>query len=195
MDKRQLRDIYKAKRSSLTADQLVAKSASLCATFLGWLNAKMPECNEILVYHSTRSEPDISAICTHLQRFNTKVYLPVIAPNDKTMDFRLWELGKKLVTNKFQILEPAPTQPLLPAAHKPKQRVILVPALAIDTEGFRLGYGAGYYDRYLAANPDVVTVGVVFAEFIVEGLPREAHDRPVDWVLCEDKVFEIKRNC
>lgn len=62
--------------------------------------------------------------------------------------------------------------------------LIIVPGLAFDKEGYRLGYGAGYYDTFLAKHPEAFTVGVAYPFQMIEEVPREAHDIGLDLVIC-----------
>ena len=67
-------------------------------------------------------------------------------------------------------------------------RVALTPLLAVDGEGYRLGYGGGYYDKYFALHPDVLRVGLAYAGQAVEGLPQEQTDMPLHAVVTEKGV-------
>ena len=67
-------------------------------------------------------------------------------------------------------------------------RVALTPLLAVDGEGYRLGYGGGYYDKYFARHPDVLRVGLAYAGQAVERLPREKTDMPLHAVVTEKGV-------
>jgi 5-formyltetrahydrofolate cyclo-ligase len=69
--------------------------------------------------------------------------------------------------------------------------VVLVPCLGFTREGFRLGYGGGYFDRWLAANPDVTAIGVAYAasEIDDEGFAPQAHDEPLTLIVTEDGVL------
>ena len=70
-------------------------------------------------------------------------------------------------------------------------RVALTPLLAVDGEGYRLGYGGGYYDKYFALHPDVLRVGLAYAGQAVEGLPREQTDMPLHAVVTEKGVMRF----
>ena len=70
-------------------------------------------------------------------------------------------------------------------------RVALTPLLAVDGEGYRLGYGGGYYDRYFSLHPDVLRVGLAYAGQAVEGLPREKTDMPLHAVVTEKGVMRF----
>lgn len=69
--------------------------------------------------------------------------------------------------------------------------LVLVPALGIDGSGFRLGYGGGYYDRFLAAHPEAIKLGTVFSPFYPRWLPTSDHDISVGYVTTESAVFSI----
>jgi 5-formyltetrahydrofolate cyclo-ligase len=88
-------------------------------------------------------------------------------------------LRAELVSGEYGILEPS-------GAHVPIEEldVVVVPALAFDRGGFRLGWGGGYYDRMLATLDENVTTAVVGYDWqLVDELPREPHDQPVQWVI------------
>jgi 5-formyltetrahydrofolate cyclo-ligase len=87
------------------------------------------------------------------------------------------------------ILEPRPEslRPLAPELID----LVIVPGVAFDRAGNRLGYGAGYYDRFLATlKPGAVTAGLAFAKQIVASVYPEAHDRPVDMVITETEIIK-----
>ena len=71
---------------------------------------------------------------------------------------------------------------------------LLVPLLAYDRDGYRLGYGGGYYDRSLRAlrtRRPIVAVGMAYTEQLVPDLPRAAHDEPLDWIVTERGAMPI----
>jgi 5-formyltetrahydrofolate cyclo-ligase len=103
----------------------------------------------------------------------------------KTLSFRRWREGDALVDNQHGIAEPrADAEVLTPD-------VVLVPLLAFDLTGHRLGYGGGYYDRTLAAL-NARTIGVAYAGQRVESLPREPHDHPLEAVLTENGLTRFR---
>ena len=104
--------------------------------------------------------------------------LPV-AKAGEPLSFRAWTPGSELEAGVFDTRVPPPQSPVL------RPDCLIVPLLACDREGFRLGYGGGYYDRTLAALAGALAVGVGFAFQRVERLPRGAHDRRLDWLVSE----------
>ena len=108
--------------------------------------------------------------------------LPVVDAPGRPLLFRRWTLETPLRAAGFGLLEPDESSPLF------VPQLLLVPLLAFDGEGFRLGHGAAYYDRTLAAlrlQGDVFAVGAGFATQEVAAVPREAHDQRLDAVVTE----------
>ena len=91
-------------------------------------------------------------------------------------------------TREFGVLLPTP-----PAdAPETKPHIVLVPGLAFTRTGDRLGRGKGFYDRYLANYPGI-KIGLAFREQLLEDIPTEAHDVPMDLVACADGIY-VRRN-
>ena len=109
--------------------------------------------------------------------------LPVVSARGQPLTFRAWSMG--------EALEPGPHGTNHPLAAAPMliPQVLLVPLLAFDMAGFRLGYGGGYYDRtldQLRRQPHVTAIGVAFAAQRVGAVPRGPHDQPLDLILTEN---------
>jgi len=116
--------------------------------------------------------------------------LPVVVGRGQPLLFRRWEPGMALVRGSFKVMTPPPEAPeVVP-------RVLLVPLLAFDRAGYRLGYGGGFYDRTLAklrAAGDALAVGVAFAMQEVPAVPRDETDQPLDWLVTEREAIAITR--
>jgi len=67
--------------------------------------------------------------------------------------------------------------------------VVLIPAVAFDRQGRRVGYGGGYYDRFLPEIPRAARIGAAFACQIVAEIPPDPHDVPADWIVTEDELI------
>jgi len=89
--------------------------------------------------------------------------------------------GRDLAPGRFGVWEPIP-QAMRPVSVE-ELDLVLVPGIAFDRDGHRLGHGFGYFDRLLARVPDIPTVGLCFDFQLVDRLPRHPHDRPVQTVL------------
>jgi len=132
-------------------------------------------------YLSIGSEIDAGPLMERLARSGAELSLPRLEP-DGGMTFRSWSHGEPLERGPFGLSEPPPDAPL---AHP---GLVLAPLLAFDQAGHRLGYGKGYYDRALtplrAAGP-VFVCALAFHGQMVETVPHEPHDQPLDWALTE----------
>jgi 5-formyltetrahydrofolate cyclo-ligase len=95
-----------------------------------------------------------------------------------------------LISGKFGILEPID---LMRTSYK-NIGLVLVPGIVFDKEGHRIGYGYGYYDRFLAKVPKAVKIGLAFDFQIVDKIPKEAHDVPVDFIVTEKKVINCRHS-
>ena len=111
--------------------------------------------------------------------------LPVIEKNEQ-MNFYLWKKNQVLLVNKYGILEPFKTKINIPD-------VILVPLLSFDKEKYRLGYGKGFYDRYLSKYikkfKNIITVGVAFSFQKHHKLPKENNDIQLNYILTEKGIY------
>ena len=108
-----------------------------------------------------------------------RLALPVVRPSERSMSFHDWRPGQELHAGAYGIAEPAPQAPAL------EPEVLLVPCVGFADDGLRLGYGGGYYDRYLEHRRRVRTIGLAFDACRVEGLSAQPHDRPLDLILTE----------
>lgn len=114
--------------------------------------------------------------------------LPVVTGKAQPLEFRAWSPGDPLEDGVFGTRHPATgAAPVTPD-------LLLVPMLAFDRAGYRLGWGGGFYDRTLAGlrergNP--VAVGVGYAAQEVDGVPRAGYDARLDWVVTEGDIIKI----
>ncbi|MEX0838375.1 MAG: 5-formyltetrahydrofolate cyclo-ligase [Parvibaculum sp.] len=134
-------------------------------------------------YVAMGSEADPSEILVRASAKGHECALPRVARKDAPLAFLRWQPGDALFAGAHGTREPAPGAPVC------RPNVVLVPLLAFDRLGRRIGYGGGYYDRTLAALRREVTgvlaVGVAFSAQEVEDLPEEKFDARLDWVVTE----------
>src|SRR6202011_6370566 len=115
-----------------------------------------------------------------------RLALPVVAGRGKPLIMRAWGFGEPLAAGVWGIREPKPAAPVL------APDIVIVPLLAFDRAGQRIGYGAGYYDLTLArlrAAKTIVAVGLAFAAQEVPAVPFTPRDEPLDLVLTEEEVI------
>ena len=148
----------------------------------------------ILTYVSYGSEVDTTAFIRQAIRDGKKVYVPRVLRNN-TMDFFLCEDLGNLKRSKMGILEPdADPETLFPytthiSLDSAENCMILVPGLAFDSKLGRIGYGGGYYDRYLAGFRKKMAIGMAFNEQIIEEVPMGQEDIPLDLVVTPDRAY------
>ncbi len=114
--------------------------------------------------------------------------LPVVAENNAPLVFRSWQPGEPLESGGFGTHHPFPeAQVVVPT-------VLLVPLLAFDLSGYRMGWGGGFYDRTLErlrADGSVTAIGVAYAGQQFDAVVRDKYDQPMDWIATEQWVRKI----
>ncbi len=137
-------------------------------------------------YYPVRHEVDCLGFLRALARAGHETALPVIVGRGKPLGFRRWLVAEPLEPGDFGVPVPEDTAPVS------NPDGLLVPLLAFDRHGFRLGYGGGYYDatlRLLRKERHIVAIGIGFAAQEVAKVPTGALDEPVDWILTEKDVL------
>jgi 5-formyltetrahydrofolate cyclo-ligase len=172
MDKPQLRRQFCAARECLPAEDVAAASAALCGRLAGW--PLLPPGCTALTYLAFRNEPDLGLLFT--LRPDVRWAVPRIA--GERLIVHPYDPAR-LVRHRFGMLEPDAAAPLLdPAALD----VALVPGVAFDRQGGRLGFGGGFYDRFLPTTP-ALRVGIVYDNCLADALPCTDADQRMDWVV------------
>ncbi len=132
------------------------------------------------------SEIDSRPLLRALAARGHVVALPVVVGRDRPLVFRAWAEDDAMAEGPWGIREP------LESAAEVRPRVLFVPLLAFDRDGYRLGYGGGFYDRSIArlrAAGPVLAIGLAWAAQEVPAVPHDALDEPLDWVLTERELF------
>ena len=132
-------------------------------------------------YLPMRDELSPAPLMQRLSKAGARTALPRLE-DDGTMSFRFWETGDTLIEGKFGLLEPAESAPFA------KPSLVLVPLLAFDAMGNRLGYGKGHYDRALARLREAgraFACAVAYKAQMLDLIPSEPHDEPLDWAATE----------
>jgi len=118
-----------------------------------------------------------------------RLALPIVAGRGKSLIMREWNFGEPLATGVWGIREPKPEAAMV------DPDILLVPLLAFDRAGYRIGYGGGYYDLTLAqlrARKAVIAVGLAFATQEVPAVPTTPRDERLDLVLTEREVIDLR---
>ncbi len=143
----------------------------------------------VYLYLSAKGEPDTFALARAALGSGKEVLAPVCGEGEGQMQFYAFSSFQELRPGKWGILEPDPQACRL---SENKKGLCLVPGLAFDKSGARLGYGKGYYDRFLAAM-EIDTVGLCYQALLMEHLPAESHDKRVGLVATEAGVTVCAR--
>jgi 5-formyltetrahydrofolate cyclo-ligase len=180
--KRALRDDAKQKRRAIPEDEIAKKSARICAYLLEVIDG----CDPVMAYVSKPPEVDTHPFIRDLLREGRQVVVPIIEKETRTLRLSYLRDTTLLVKSTFHVPEPIGNE--IPA--QPSDiRTVIIPLLAFDRRGNRLGYGAGYYDRFLAQNPGVKKIGVAFSCQETDSVPGDENDVRIDIVVTEDEVI------
>ena len=136
-------------------------------------------------YYPINYEIDCISILENLEKKSHKISLPVIKKNNQ-MDFHTYSFGDPLKLNKYGIPEPLSKEIVFPD-------ILFVPLVAFDGKLFRLGYGGGYYDRYIEKidkKKFFLKIGFAFNCQKISRVPVDVFDKSLDIVITENKVYE-----
>ena len=140
---------------------------------------------KIGVYYPIGSEILTQDIIQELLSNGKDVFLPKVM--EKNIEFRKIVDFSSLEKGSFDIMEPKDDCQIDNALD-----VVLVPTVGISPIGVRLGYGQGFYDRYLAEHK-VITISLTFEKQIIKNIPKSEHDIIIDWIVTEERILETQR--
>jgi 5-formyltetrahydrofolate cyclo-ligase len=185
-EKAELRVAAQARRDALAADTRKAAAETIGARkFL----LALPPATIISGFMPLKSEINPLPLMQKLAEAGARLALPAIAGRGKPLVMRAWEFGAPLDRGQWGIREPKPD------AAEVEPDILLVPLLAFDRAGYRLGYGAGYYDmtiHRLRGLKAVTAVGIAFAAQEVPKIPTTPRDERLDLVLTEREVIDLR---
>lgn len=194
MLKNNLREALKSKRSSLSHDEVIRMSRSIKGQILELDIYK--NSSNILSFISFGKEVDTKELIKSSMDCQKNIYAPRVG--NINMDFyKVYNL-KDLITSKFGVSEPIPNPNnllLLNEDRLKEKTIMIIPGLAFDSKGNRLGYGKGYYDEYLSRDyaKDFIKIAVAYDFQLVHEVPTNEYDIPVDYIVTPSKVVTIHR--
>ena len=177
--KKQLRRSCLEKRASMGEDYQQKASLMICRHIERWSVFK--NAVVILTYLPMRDEVDLLSLMENNLQKNWLV--PRIQPHGRML-FHPYDPGR-LFRHRFGMLEPDPSLPVIPAD---QVELVLTPGLAYDLQGWRLGYGGGFYDRFLSGQHNLVSLGVTYQALLLPDLPHQEYDVPVKYLVTENGV-------
>lgn len=196
--KEELRKQYLVLRKKLSKDAVRVKSRQICAKLAAL--KQLEEAQSVSAYLPIQNEVDTREIINYLKNSGKKVFLPKFANgNWGFAEFTDWQ---ELETGPYGIVQPtdppdtsdvSQDAPLHTSEVKLDLNVAIIPGIAFDQKGVRLGYGKGVFDRLLG-NSKAIKIGLAYDFQIVDMLPKEAHDLAMDLVITEAGVISDKQS-
>lgn len=191
-----IRTRLRAARAAMTRDQRLRDSGKICDALTRWIERLSRSTSavnrgsaDILVvagFWPLEGEPDITPAMRSIQALGITTALPLMAGAGKPLEFHRWKDTEELLAGPFGVMQPRRREPVSPG-------VILVPTLGYTANADRIGYGAGFYDRTLAAlaaqGRAPVTIGIGWREGLIEkeeSYVPQPHDFPLTAVLAPD---------
>ena len=178
MIKDEIREDMRAKRRALSKDEVKIKSDEIRQRLLGVERVK--QAKTICTFISAFKEPDTVEIIKELWEQDKKI-------ESGTLSLSYINSMDDMEKGAYGILEPKTVR----KADENNIDVILVPGLAFDRNGGRMGFGKGYYDRLLESSK-AVKIGLCYDFQILEKIPTEIHDVPMNFVITEKEILEIR---
>ena len=163
--------------------------ARLCEAAFALISER--DAQAILLWWPLPGEIDLRPLAERLWSAGRTLYFPRCG-RDRRLTFHKADSPAALFPAAFGLLEPSEDAPRWPG--NSAGALCLVPALAYAPSGHRLGYGGGYYDRFLAAHPTLYTLGLCRDRELLPTLPRDPWDRPVHTLLTETQRWEVTRS-
>jgi 5-formyltetrahydrofolate cyclo-ligase len=176
--KKKLREEALARRDALSAEFRQEAAEGVAESF----PIPVPSGAIVSGFFPMKTEFSPLPLMRVLEKKGALLALPRIVGRGNPLSMRAWKFGDPLVSGQWGIREPAPDAPAV------APDIFIVPFAAYDRRGYRVGYGAGYYDMTIAslkAKKKVITVGFGFSAQEVRACPVEAHDQRLDYVLTE----------
>ncbi|MBI4632525.1 MAG: 5-formyltetrahydrofolate cyclo-ligase [Deltaproteobacteria bacterium] len=190
-DKKHIRKTILASRNALSGRQIESMSRRIFERFTRLDEARI--CSTMMAFLHFGTEVITDTIIAWGWREGKRVAVPLCQPETKQLIISAIETFDDVEPGYFGVREPK--KHLLKPLEKSQIDLVLVPGVAFDRRGYRVGYGGGYYDRFLSAiGKDVPKIGLVFASQLIEAVPADSHDLPVDKIITEEEVIVAGSN-
>src|SRR3989338_4363442 len=195
MDKKKsIRETVMKKRDSMTTDEVKAKSLAIAEKLM--TTVEYQKADAVLFYAAKGNEVATRDMIETALEEGKRVLLPITNTAAKEIEVsEITDYASDLKKGVFGIMEP---KKKIAAGAVGGIDAVIVPGVAFDREGHRLGYGHGYYDKLLhkltGKNAGMVKIGLAYDCQMVEKLPRESHDHPMDMIVTESCVMKCHEN-
>lgn len=183
VEKHKLRAYYRKKRAELSHEARELLDIAICSNV-----SELPiikNADTVLVFYPVKNEPNILPLIKKLYASNKRVAFPISNRDDCTLTFKYVSDPCDMVMGAYNIPEP-PCDAL--DVEDLSNSVCIVPALVFDRHGYRIGYGKGYYDRFLIDFKGK-SLGIAYSDFLIDDLPFEPTDISVDMIITERGII------
>jgi len=186
--KQKQRKHFASKRDSLNLEEIMEKSLEIKKAFFSL--KEVWKAKKIMVYISFKSEARTREIINELFKRKKTVIVPLIDfKKEKIYLSHLKNFQKELVPNKFGVFQPS--EEFFRPFNAKELDLVVVPGIAFDEKGNRIGFGKGYYDKFLSKLPKRIhVIGLAFEEQIGEKLACKKHDVPMHKIITEKRIIE-----
>ena len=192
-EKNLVRQKHKKIRNSIPDDKRAEYDEKICNKIMSLVSYRFAE--TVLLYARVNSEIDVSRIAESALAAGKRVAYPRCIPGTTEMEFHYISSLDELSPGAMNIPEPSSSALLFdPRSVNGKDKCLcVIPALAFDKRGYRIGYGKGFYDRYLSRF-ECNRAGVIYSDLLVEELPNGRFDLKVDFIVSEKGVTMADEN-
>ena len=188
-EKDDLREKYICMRKEMPRDEKERRDSAICSIAKGLVSFRYAE--YVLLYAAAENEIDVTEIANHAWSLGKKVAFPRCDTTTHTMEYHIVSSMDELAVDSYGIREPSADSPVFRQDTMTGGAVCFVPGLVYDRSGYRLGYGKGFYDRYLSAFTGG-KIGVVYSDYVIGSVPRGRYDVTVDILLTEKGMRPLK---
>jgi 5-formyltetrahydrofolate cyclo-ligase len=184
--KKHLRNKFRKLRNNLSISKKEEAAKNVTRKFLQSIKTKK---NDIVsIYHPSNNEISPLLIAKCLSENNIQTALPVVKNNKHPLEFQKWTIDDELYSSSFFKIKEPKNESVIP-------NIIILPLLAFDNNGDRLGYGGGFYDRtlqqYQLEGINFISIGLAYSFQKVDKLPTEKTDIVLDYVITEESIFKF----
>jgi 5-formyltetrahydrofolate cyclo-ligase len=185
--KRATRAVLRAQRDAMALDVREASSGVIAARASALLDAQLPASGIVALYAAKGSEVETAQLDEHARARGFRVVYPRMVDGQRELAFH--EVARdELVPSRLGLLEPRPDAPAIALSDI---AAFVIPGLAFDRQGGRIGWGRGYYDATIARAPHALRVALAFECQVLERIPREAHDMAVHVIITEVGTYTV----
>lgn len=184
MNKENLRTELKNERKALTHQEILALSRKIEKNL--FTLDEINNSSAVMVYNAAFNEPRTLRITQKLLNDGKRVFLPITSITDRKITPSEMFDDDEFKVGAYGILEPKKERP----TDKSEIDVVLLPGMGFDRNGNRMGFGGGYYDRFLQDYAGI-KIGICYSFQIVEKIPTQSTDIPVDFIVTENEVYRV----